>query len=248
MVKTAIQLYTLRAFPGSFTDVLKAVAEAGFDGVEFAYRVTDADPSRVAATLDELDLEIAGAHVPFDTLTNDYEETTARYEQLDCTRLVVPAYDADRFQSRDAVDAVADDLTSLGTRLAADGFDLAYHNHGHEFVELGSDTAYEVLANATGGVVDFEFDTGLAYHVGAEPSRLLRELAGRVPLVHLTNTVVGDDTQVHATYGMGDLDVGTAGEAAIDAGAHWLVYENGVTDDQPAELEHAASTFVPRWG
>lgn len=143
MVQTALQLYTVRDLPGSFASVLERVAEAGFDGVEFAYRVTDEDPTAVVDAL--RDLAVAGAHVRYEALTDDYAETTDFYGTLGCDRLVVPAFDETRFASTAAVEEAAADLTRLSNRLADDGFDLLYHNHSHEFVRHGERTAYDEL-------------------------------------------------------------------------------------------------------
>lgn len=245
MVQTALQLYTVRDLPGSFASVLERVAEAGFDGVEFAYRVTDEDPTAVVEALG--DLSVAGAHVQYDALVDDYDETIDFYGTLGCDRLVVPAFDETRFASAAAVEDAAADLTQLSNRLADDGFDLLYHNHSHEFVRRGERTAYDELVEAVGPNVDFEFDVGLARHAGVDPVDFLELLDGRVPLVHLTDTVVGDDDRVHADFGTGDLDVEACATAARRAGAEWFVYENGVAADQAAQLEHAAETFVNRW-
>ena len=42
--RTAVQLYTLRDVEGSLESLLERVAAAGFDGVEFAYRLPESDP------------------------------------------------------------------------------------------------------------------------------------------------------------------------------------------------------------
>lgn len=248
MVRSAIQLYTLRDLDVPFDDLLERVADAGFDGVEFAYRVGDEDPEAVAATLDRLGLDVAGAHVPHDSLADDYAATTAFYGALGCDRIVVPAFDAERFADRDAVADAAADLTALAERLAADGFDCCYHNHEHEFAALDDgERAYEAFVAAAGDAAGFEFDAGLAFHAGADPVSLLGTLAGRVPLLHFTDTVLGDGARVHADFGTGDLDVPTVADAARDAGADWFVYENGVSDDPAGQLAHAAETFATRW-
>ena len=246
MVQTALQLYTVRDLPGSFASILERVADAGFDGVEFAYRVTDEDPTDVVEALG--DLSVAGAHVQYDALTDGYDETIDFYGTLGCDRLVIPAFDESRFDSTAAVEEAAADLTHLGDRVADDGFELLYHNHCHEFVRHGERTAYDELIEAVGSSVDFEFDVGLARHVDVDPVEFLERLDGRVPLVHFTDTVVGDDDRMHADFGTGDLDIEACATAARRAGAEWFVYENGLADDQAAQLSHAAETFVDRWG
>jgi len=94
MTRPAIQLYTLRDVDRPFTEVLELVADAGFEGVEFAYRVTEADPAAVVETLDVTGLDVAGAHVGLDRLEESFDETVDRYEELGVENVIVPWIDA----------------------------------------------------------------------------------------------------------------------------------------------------------
>jgi sugar phosphate isomerase/epimerase len=238
MTGTAIQLYTLRDVDRPFTAVLERVADAGFEGVEFAYRVTedDVDVEDVVETLDDTDLEPAGAHVPIESLEEDFEETVALYDELGVTNIVVPWLDAEHFESREAVAAAADRLADLDATLADRGMDLHYHNHDHEYVALDGETAFDAFVDDTD--CGIELDLGLALNGGDDPVARLRSLGERSRLVHLKDYDV--DAGESVPVGRGDLDLDAIAEAVADNESDWLIYEYE-GEDPLASLDDAAA-------
>ena len=86
MVRTAIQLYTLRDADESLPELLERVGDAGYDGVEFAGLGDSAE--EVNDALGRTDLDVAGAHVPFDALAESFAETVSCYRQVGCETFV----------------------------------------------------------------------------------------------------------------------------------------------------------------
>jgi len=236
MTRSAVQLYTLRNVDRPFTEVLELVADAGFDGVEFAYRVTEADTDEVLATLDETGLDVAGAHVGIDEFEDDFEETVAYYDELGVEHVVVPWLDAEHFESVQAVEAAAARLERLAEQLSTHGKTLHYHNHDHEYTDLGdADLAFDRFVDETD--VGIELDLGLALAAGDDVVERLRALGGRSQLVHLKDydTAAGESVPV----GEGDLDLDGIADAVADNGSEWLIYEYEGADPLDS-LERAA--------
>lgn len=233
MTRAAIQLYTLRNVDRPFTEVLELVADAGFEGVEFAYRVTEADPDDVVATLDEVGLDVAGAHVGIDDLEEDFEETVALYERLGVENIVIPWLDAEHFESHEAIEAAAERLATLGDRLAERGMALHYHNHDHEYTDLDGETGFDAFVDAT--ECGIELDLGLALDAGDDPVARLHALGDRSRLVHLKDYDV--DAGESVPVGEGDLDLDGVATAAAES--DWIIYEYE-GDDPLATLETAA--------
>ncbi|NHN59663.1 MULTISPECIES: sugar phosphate isomerase/epimerase [Halorussus] len=236
-MRPAIQLYTLRDLDEPLPDLLARVGETAFEGVEFA-GLGDSDPEEIRDALDDAGLEAAGAHVGIEALEDDLAGVVEIYEALGCDRIVVPYLDESAFESEAAVSDTADRLSAIADRLDDRGVALGYHNHDHEFVDLGGESAYEHLADATD--FDLELDLGWADAAGHDPADLLAEYGDRVPLVHLKD--VADTTPVE--LGEGDLDVEASVEAAEDAGTEWLIYEHDRPDDPEASLAHGAETLA----
>lgn len=235
-MKTAIQLYTLRDLDHSLPDLLELVAETDFDGVEFA-GLDGTDPDEVTATLSKTGLGVAGAHVPIEELTENFEETVETYRAIGCETLVVPLLEADQFQSVEAVAETAQQLDDLAHRLLAMDMRLCYHNHDFEFASVDNGDAFDRLVAETADV-GFELDVGWAKAAGRDPVALLAHLSGRVPLVHLKDVAVESSDPIE--LGDGDLELAANASAARRAGAEWLIYEHDDPDNPEASLFHGA--------
>ncbi|WP_123535082.1 sugar phosphate isomerase/epimerase family protein [Halosimplex salinum] len=221
MTRSAVQLYTLRDVDRPFTEVLELVADAGFEGVEFAYRVTEADPDAVRATLDETGLDVAGAHVGLDALEDDFDETVAFYDDLGVDHVVVPWLDAEHFESVAAVEAAAARLAKLADELSAHGMALHYHNHDHEYTDLGDRTGFDAFVDETS--FGIELDLGLALAAGDDVVERLHALGDRSRLVHLKDYDV--DAGESVPVGEGDLDLDAVADAVDENDSEWLIYE-----------------------
>lgn len=242
MVRPAIQLYTLREIGEPLTETLDRVAETAYEGVEFA-GLGEESPDSVADALESTGLEPVGAHVPLDDLQDDYEATVKAYDAIGCERIVVPTYGEKGFASESTIEETAEELTTLADRLADDGFEAHYHNHAYEFAEMRGEfgTAYDVFASRTDDRLGLEFDVGLARHGGASPTAYLDRYADRISLVHLTDTVPGDEKTLHVDLGEGVVDLRACARAAADADAAWLIHENGLTTDPEATLTRSSN-------
>ena len=239
---TAIQLYTLREMDGSVPELLARVADAGVDGVEYAYRVPEADTDAVRRALDETGLAVPGAHVPIDDLEDDQAATVERYRELRTERLVVPYLDDDCFATPERVREAAERLDRLADELADHDLPLLYHNHDAEFTDLGERTAFDALVEETDSV-GFELDVGLATYAGADAAALLDRYGDRIELLHCTDTHLDGDEPAHAAFGTGDVEYEPIFAAADRAGIEWQIYENGSQNDPDGELAHAATEF-----
>ncbi|USZ67444.1 sugar phosphate isomerase/epimerase [Halorussus salilacus] len=240
-MRPAIQLYTLRALDEPLPDLLARVGDTAFEGVEFA-GLGDSTPEAVRDALDDAGLDAAAAHVGIDALDADLDAAVETYRTLDCDRIVVPWLDESHFTSRESVAGVARRLAELDARLGDRGVSLAYHNHDHEFVEVGATTGFDILVEETD--LDFELDAGWATAAGRDPIDLLSDLRGRVPLVHLKD--VSGETPVE--LGDGDLDAGGCVRAAREADAEWVVYEHDDPEDPEASLARGAETLAELLG
>jgi len=240
-MNTALQLYSVRSVDEPLPSLVESVAAAGYDDVEFAYRLADADTAAVAETLGRSGLTAAGAHVPAERF-DDLDRTVETYRTLGCETLVVPFLDETHFGSPDAVERTATRLTDVAERLVDRGGSFGYHNHSHEFVELADGTAYERLAAATPSTVRLQLDVGHAALAGHDPVALLERYGDRIDQVHLTDYDL--DRQVSVDLGDGDVDVAGCVDAARDVGVEWAIVEFEDSDDPLRSAERSHETLA----
>ncbi|EMA63809.1 sugar phosphate isomerase/epimerase family protein [Halorubrum kocurii] len=249
MVDIAVQLYTLRSLDAPLPELLDRVGAAGYDGVEFAYRVRESPVEDVRAALDRNGLEAASAHVPIEALEDapakaleaEFDETVRFYDRLGVDTLVVPWLDAEHFESAAAVDAAAARLDDLAEALDAEGVRFAYHHHDQEFASVDDAPALERLIERTDDRVGLEVDAGWALVGGTDPAALIDRHADRITHVHAADADV--DRGESVGLGEGDVDVDAVVASARSADAEWLVYEHDDPADPIESIERGAAAL-----
>ncbi|MFW6321685.1 MAG: sugar phosphate isomerase/epimerase family protein [Halohasta sp.] len=236
-MQTAVQLYSLSAAPLSLVAQLEAVADAGFDGVEFAG--FDTDPGPVRSTLRQLDLAAPSAHVPLGELESGVESAVEPYREFGTETIVIPILDPERLQpgtirgAAAAIDSVAADLESLGLQ-------PSYHNHDAEFDRIGDAFALDVLLDETG--VGLELDVGWAAAAGADPVALIDRYADRLTAIHLKDVRLDSTAPrggVPVDLGEGDVKLEGCLAAAAAADVEWLIFEYDAPPEPLASLRAA---------
>ncbi|KKF40034.1 sugar phosphate isomerase [Halorubrum saccharovorum] len=125
--RSAIQLHTLRDIDEPLPETIRRVANAGFEGVEFAGRFLEADPYAVREALDETGVEPVAVHADLREMEGDLESLADRCHRVGCDHLVIPHLGAGYFRTTTHADALARRLDALANRLDSHGLRLSYH-------------------------------------------------------------------------------------------------------------------------
>ncbi|MFC7202516.1 sugar phosphate isomerase/epimerase family protein [Haloferax namakaokahaiae] len=238
----ALQLYSLRELDEPTPALVRRVADAGFDGVEFAGLDDD---DAIGTALEETGLVSPAAHVPIEDLEADLDAVCERYGALGVETLVVPYLPPEAFADADAVDETAHRLDDLTARCDDRGFRLCYHNHEHELAKIDGERAIDRLAENSG--IGFELDLAWILAAGADPISYISRYADRTPLVHLKDVVVDDTAERGGNpvnLGEGELDIDASVAVARDAGVEWVIAEHDFPDDPAAFCDAAGSTVA----
>ena len=205
-IPVALQLYSVRnEMAEDVPGTLKAVAQMGYEGVDFAgYHDTSAQDLR--AMLDDLGLRMGGTHLQLDALLGDELQRTIEFEQiLGNPYLVVASVPEARRESRDAWLETCELLNSVAETLGPLGMYTGYHNHGWEFQQqFDGDYAWDIVAQNTVDDVIMQLDTGNAMSGGGDPVELLERYPGRARTVHLKDWSADKPGQI--VLGEGDSD------------------------------------------
>lgn len=214
----ALQLYSVRNLAGKdLPGTLKAVAEIGYRGVEFA-GLYGRKAAEVRPMLDELGLAACSAHCDvFNPVMVDQVIADARtlgYKHL------VGGFGPDQFASDDAVKALAGKINAVVDRYVSNGFTVNYHNHWWEYDAANRGEKLLELCPK----IQPQFDIYWIATGGADPAKLIAKYAKRTSLLHIKDGPCAKDQPMTAV-GQGKVDVKAAMKAAEKSNIMWGIVE-----------------------
>lgn len=216
-----IQLYTVRdELNQDFEGTLMALAQLGYEGVEFAWNYGGMAPDRLERFLDEVGLKCIGVYSPpsqiLEASSDSYRYATALHSPYFTTGITDKVND-------EQWPAAIEQIKTAAEIAAANGITLLYHNHWQELEHVGGQRALDVLLAATDPAqVQAELDTAWLVKGGVDPVDYIRGYAGRLPMLHVKDI---DDGMEVTEIGNGMIDFRAVVAEAGAAGVEWLVYE-----------------------
>jgi len=185
----ALQLYSVREdCAKDFNGTLKAVAEMGYEGVEFAgYYGRSAENLR--SILDDLGLKVAGTHIGINTLLGEEFDRTVEFNRILGNRfLIIPGLPAEMLSSKTKCLETAGLFNDIARKLRKEGMRIGYHNHMAEFKKVDGERIWDLFFSSTIPDVVMQLDTGNAMHGGVDAEGVLeivRKYPGRAVTVHV---------------------------------------------------------------
>lgn len=203
--RIGIQLYSVRDLMAKdFEGTLAAVAQIGYREVEFA-GFYGRKPSDIRALLQKNGLVAPSAHLGFDVLTNNTDQTFGAVAELGAQYATVAWTPEEERGGADKWKANADKFNAAGRVARTHGLSLAYHNHDFEFdPAAGSIHPLDILLqNTDPALVNFEMDVYWVTHAGQSPVAYLTQYPTRFKMLHLK------DGGAPPNYPMTDVGSGT---------------------------------------
>jgi sugar phosphate isomerase/epimerase len=226
---------------------LKRLADLGYQGYEGAsvlsegkkekeeYRKRLADLGLETVALrcshwkeDELDEAIANAHLLGTKFLVDYHSGP---------------------ESMDEVLALAEQLERMAAKCLAEGIQLLYHNHEHEFSGcaggevLKNECIFDLYYENT-EKLQFELDIGWCHYGKADPVRLIRRCGHRIPILHVKDRSDDYARKHFCSVGTGTVNCFGAMEAAAAKGAQWMVVEHDNPLKRLSGFEKATASIL----
>ncbi|HVA88977.1 MAG TPA: sugar phosphate isomerase/epimerase [Chloroflexota bacterium] len=223
MAEVGLELYTVRDETArDFAGTVRKVAALGYPAVEFA-GYGDLAAEELRDLLAETGLRAAATHVSLANLEADFDRELAYCRTIGCSTLILPWLPPEK-RSPEFLAALAPQLNQFGRQARAAGITFGYHNHDFEFVlDEGQTLLARLLAATDPDLVALELDVYWAAYAGFDPIALLREYAGRAPVVHLKDM---DSSRRYTEVGDGTLDIKAIAAAAKEGGTSWLIVEH----------------------
>jgi len=229
--------------PASMGETLKALAEMGYQGVEF-FTYESTGPQQLRQMLEQTGLEAIGTHVhkPRWEADTDGEIAYAQAAGIPC--LVYPwVCPEDRTEAffRD----LPRELERLAEKCAEKGIRLQYHNHDFEFAPLGEGRVVDHLLAAS-NAYDFELDTFWAQFVGVDAPAFMKQLGGRIQMIHIKD-YTGVDEQGYpqiTAIGQGVLNNVPIVQTAREMDKDWLIVELDESPWPPLESARRSIEYL----
>jgi sugar phosphate isomerase/epimerase len=252
MKKSQVALigYTIRDYCKTvedFADAMKRVKAIGYDAFQVS-GVGPIDPADIARICGDNGLTICATHEPGASICDTPQAVVERLDALGCKYTAYP-HPHVPIESADDVRKLAAQLDRAGAVLREAGKVLTYHNHAIEFKRFEGKTALEIIyAETDPQNLQAEIDTHWVQTGGGEPTAWVRSLAGRLPLLHMKDYVIGEDglTKKITEVGHGSLDFASICQAADDGGCEWFIVEQDsdwLNDDPFASAEFSYNTI-----
>lgn len=220
-IPVGIQLYTVRdLLKTDFKGTVKAIAEMGYKGVEFAGQYGDMGHAELAAFLKELGLKCCGMHVGLNDIADAKSDVYARAKALGCPFVTTSLAGQVEKDWRGTIKAVA----AAAEVARQQGVIFTYHNHAQEFAKIDGEYALDLLYKETNPrFVQGELDTFWIKKGGPDPVPYIRQYKGRVPQVHLKDMDPAD--QSFTEVGNGLMDLPGIFAVAREVGTRWVIVE-----------------------
>jgi len=185
-IPIGLELYSVRhEFDKDALGTLKAVAEMGYDGVEFAGPPKHSG-AELKAMLEETGLTCCGWHTPFDMVQEATLEQTIKLNQAVGNRyVIIPGLPGHLVQTLADWAKMAAFFNDLAAKLAPHGMQTGYHNHHIEFGQLDGGRPWDAFFGNADISVIMQMDLGNALHGGADVLSVLKAYPGRCQTVHL---------------------------------------------------------------
>ena len=261
-----LELYTVAtALTEDPAGTLKKIKAIGYEEVEVS-GFAKLTPKTLREQIDDAGLKCPAAHLQF-----GFEETGKMLEQANDLRvpyaassILLPAELAEggmagvlgklNALTADNFKKIAERANQIGEQAKKAGVQFAYHNHTHEFRDLGGGTTgYEILlAETEPGLVQFEADCGWMITAGANPVEFFRRAPDRYRVIHVKDfpastkvtTEMGGPKMPHPTQlGQGHIDYKPILAGARRAGVkHFFVEQDppmvGMTAMEAAAIDY----------
>jgi sugar phosphate isomerase/epimerase len=235
----SVQLWSVKNdLKADFKGTVESLAQMGFQGVEFAgdFGPYQNKPNELKAFLIDNSLQVSGAHVGFDLLTEDkIDATLSFYQQLGVQFIIVP-WDERAWHPTGVIE-VAKELTMLSEKLKPYGLLIGFHNHDKEFNDFQGSTYWDYIAQNTPDSVLLQLDAGWVNYAGKDPISYVKKYAGRTLTTHYKVRTKYDDNIV-PVLGQDNYDWAELIQVDIEfGGTKWIVveqeeYPNGLTPMQ----------------
>ena len=224
-MKSGAQFYTIREFcktPEALAESMRKVADIGYTTIQLS-GVCEYDAQWMKEQLAATGLECVVTHIGAAKLQEQPDKVCADHKIFGCSNVGLGYFDFRKMAPEEAYPQFLELYKPVAKKIKDNGLYFMYHNHDGEFKTYEGQTILRRIAQDFSpeelGII---VDTYWVQKGGANPAEYIRELAGRVPCIHLKDYAYGAEM---AVVGEGNINFQAVIAAAEDAGTQYLLVE-----------------------
>ncbi len=232
------QLYTLRDFtktPKDIAESMEKVSRIGYRAVQVS-GMGPIDAGELKGILDGEGLKACATHISFNRIQDEIESVIEEHNILACPFIAIGGLPVEYRGSAEGFRKFAKEASAAARKLKEAGFVFGYHNHSFELEKFDGKTAMQIMFEESDpDVFTFEIDTYWIQHGGGDPAAYIRQMKGRIPLLHLKDMAVHEGKPVMAEVGEGNLNWERIISEAENSGVEWYLVEQDTCLRDPFE-------------
>jgi sugar phosphate isomerase/epimerase len=240
-IPIGLELYSVREeFKKDPEATLRAVAQIGYEGVEFYapyFEWSESQTKQMRKLLDDLGTRCFSTHNNYSYLGAENISKARDMNLILGSKYVVMASSNPK-PGLDGWKAVAESLNAAADQLEASGLKAGYHNHQPEFTAVEGQRPMEILAKNTKPSIMLQLDVGTCLEAGSDPAAWIRANPGRIRSLHLKDWSPDPAKRYSVLFGEGSADWKSIFAAAENGGGveYYLLEQEG---SRFSELETA---------
>jgi len=223
-MKIGAQFYTLREFcktAEGLAESLKKVADIGYKTVQIS-GTCPFDAAWMKEQLQKNGLQCVITHTPKDQLT-DPVKVCNDHKLFGCDYVGLGYYKFKEGDLQEIYDTFKATYGPVAQTVHDNGLYFMYHHHDMELQKLGGQTILrKIAAEFSPKILGLTLDTYWLQKGGADPTVYIRELAGRIPCIHLKDYGYGATMEA---VGSGNLNWDGIFAAAEDSKVDYMLVE-----------------------
>ena len=250
-IPVGLELYSVRETLKKDPEAtLRAVAQMGYEGVEFYapyFDWTESQIKRIRKLLDDLGIRCFSTHNDESYLSPQSIDRTRDMNLILGSKYVVLA-SAGQKTSLTEWRSVADGLNNAAEKLEPAGLKAGYHNHQLEFKPIGGQRPIEILAKNTKPSIMLQLDVGTCLEAGSDPVVWIRTNPGRIRSIHCKDWSPDAGKGYTVLFGEGAADWKNIFAAAETGGGveYYLVEQEGSRFSELETARRCLRSFRPK--
>jgi len=208
-MKIAAQLYNVREYTKTPSDIeatLKKIKAVGYDVIQISGFGT-CEPAMIASWVQEIGLEVCITHTPWPRLSDPIElkKVITEHKNMNCPIIGLGARPGEGYaNSYEGWSRFIKKLNEITKQVKGEGLDFSYHNHEFEFEKWKGVSAMDRLIEEVPDML-ITLDIFWVQAGGANPLTYIKNLQGRMKVIHLKDYRIFGGKRQFAEIGQGNF-------------------------------------------